>query len=184
MSPTNEQARVFFALWPSQPESVALADWQPALKELCGGRVMRPDTLHTTLVFMGEIETHRLQAAQLAAQEVQAESFELCFDAAHYWGHNHIVFASPGNVPPQLQQLVIDLEQRLSKHRLVFERRPYKPHVTLLRNAQWKDAELPLMPAVRWQIRDFVLVQSKSDEQGAHYEVLAQLPLIHGLDSL
>jgi 2'-5' RNA ligase len=177
MNTSIEQVRVFFALWPSQSERSALAAWQPSLHDLCGGRVMRMDTLHTTLVFLGEIAAHRLEAAQLAAQEVRAKPFKICFDTARYWGHNHIAFAAPGSVPPQLVQLVAELEQSLSRHRFRFERRPYKPHVTLLRHALWSDDELPLMPAVTWQISDFVLVQSLSDEQGARYEVLARFPL-------
>ncbi|MDD5058721.1 MAG: RNA 2',3'-cyclic phosphodiesterase [Sideroxydans sp.] len=177
MNPPDKSVRVFFALWPSQSERSALAAWQPALHGLCGGRAMRPDTLHATLVFLGEIAAHRLEAAQLAAREVGAKPFKICFDTARYWGHNHIAFAAPGNVPPQLLQLVADLEHSLTRHRFRFERRTYKPHVTLLRHAQWSDDELPTMPAVSWQIGDFVLVQSLSDEHGARYEVLARFPL-------
>ncbi len=174
MYPPNEQARVFFALWPRQRERAALTAWQTDLHKLCGGRVMRADTLHATLVFLGEVAGHRLEALQLAAQEVAVDPFELCFDTARYWGHNHILFAAPSNVPPQLALLVSDLEQRLTKHRFRFEHRPYKPHVTLLRNVKWTDDDLPGMPAVHWQNSSFVLVQSLRDEQGASYKVLAR----------
>ena len=170
----NKNVRVFFALWPGQTERTALAAWQTGLQALCGGRVMRPDTLHATLVFLGEVALSRLEALQLAAQEVAFEPFELCFDTARYWGHNHIAFAAPGNVPPQLARLAGDLERHLIRHRFRFERRPYKPHITLLRNAQWSDAELPVLPAVHWQVGDFALVQSLSDERGARYELLAR----------
>lgn len=174
MNPPKETVRVFFALWPGVPERDALARWQPGLKALCGGRVMRADTLHTTLVFLGEVAEERLEALGLAAQEVVVEPFDLHIVAAHYWGHNHIVFAAPDSVPPQLEGLVGNLERRLRKHRFHFEQRPYKPHVTLLRSAQWSDAGLPAMPSVHWRIGDFVLVRSLRDEQGAHYEVLAR----------
>ena len=135
---------------------------------------MREDGLHTTLVFLGEIDRTRLEALQLAAQEVTFWPFEFGFDAARYWGHNHIAYAAPISVPPQLMRLVADLEQRLIRHHFHFERRPYKPHVTLLRHALWTDAALPVMPAVHWQIDEFVLVQSSQDGTGGHYEVLAR----------
>lgn len=135
---------------------------------------MRADTLHTTLVFLGEVAVNRLEALTLAAQEVSIEPFDLRFEGAHYWGHNHIVFAAPASVPPQLARLVDGLENRLRKHHFHFEQRPYKPHVTLLRSAQWSDAGLPAMPSVHWRIGDFVLVRSLRDEQGVHYEVLAR----------
>ena len=157
---------------------MALAAWQPSLHELCGGRAMRADTLHSTLVFLGDVVQHRLEALQLAAQEVEGESFELALDAARYWGHNHIVYAAPRAVPPQLTQLVHDLEQRLSTHRFRFDKREYKPHVTLLRHAQWSDDPLPEMRPVVWQASSFALVQSAPDEQGANYRVLARFSLL------
>ena len=170
-------ARVFFALWPDDAERAALAAWQPPLHKLCGGRSMRAVTLHATLVFLGDVVLHRLEALQLAAQEVEGEPFDLAFDVAHYWGHNHIVFAAPHAVPPQLMQLVRALEQRLGKHHFHFDKRPYKPHITLLRHAQWSDAPLPDMQRVTWRVRNFALVQSVSDEVGANYRVLARFPL-------
>lgn len=170
-------ARVFFALWPDDAERAALAAWQPVLHELCGGRSMRADILHATLVFLGDVVLHRLEALQLAAQEVEGAPFDLAFEAAHYWGHNHIVFAAPRTVPQQLAQLVQALERGLKKHRFYFDQRPYKPHITLLRHAQWSDVPLPEMQRVVWRVRDFALAQSAPDEEGANYRVLARIPL-------
>lgn len=169
--------RVFFALWPDDAERAALALWQPPLQQLCSGRAMAADKLHNTLVFLGEVASERLEGLQLAAQEVSGAAFQLSFDTARYWGHNHIVYAAPGVVPAKLAQLVSDLEQRLRHHRFKFDPRSYKPHVTLLRGAQWSDSPLPAMPQVLWKMRDFALVQSTSDRQGARYEVLARFPL-------
>ena len=138
---------------------------------------MRGETLHATLVFIGGIELDRLEALQLAAQEVGAEDFELRFDKARYWGHNHIVYAAPDHAPQQLAQLVGTLEQRLTAHRFKFDRREHKPHITLLRNARWTDADLPAMQPVSWQIRDFALVQSAHRDGLADYRVLARFPL-------
>ena len=138
---------------------------------------MSDETLHNTLVFLGNIEQSRLETLQLAALEVSAVCFELCFEVARYWGHNHIVYAAPVHVPPALAQLVDTLEQRLVKHHFNFDRREYKPHVTLLRNAHWTDAPLPEMPPVRWQVHDFALVQSVREDGLANYRVLERFPL-------
>ena len=175
--PDNPTARVFFALWPAAAESAQLAAWQTPLKRLCGGRAMRGETLHNTLVFIGDVELYGLEVLQLAAQEVSGESFELCFDEARYWGHNHIVYAAPRQVPQQLARLADTLKQRLAAHRFKFDRREYKPHVTLLRNAHWSDAPLPAMQPVSWQIRDFALVQSAHRDGLMGYRVLARFPL-------
>lgn len=169
--------RVFFALWPTATERSHLAAWQTPLKRLCGGRAMHSETLHNTLVFIGDVEPDRLEALQLAAQEVSGKAFELCFDAAHYWGHNHIVYAAPGHVPQHLAQLSSALEQCLTQHRFKFDQREYKPHVTLLRNTHWTDAPLPEMQLVRWRVKDFALVQSVRQDGLAGYRVLAKFPL-------
>jgi 2'-5' RNA ligase len=170
--------RLFLALWPNAAERAALSAWQKPLLALCGGRLMRADTLHSTLVFLGEVAEHRLEALHLAVEETNREGFELRLTEAHYWGHNHIVYAAPDEAPPQLAGLVRELESRLHMHRFHFDERPFKPHVTLLRNAHWSDAPLPPMPAVSWRFNGFVLVQSMRGAHGAaHYEVLARVPL-------
>lgn len=177
MGDTFSSVRVFFALWPTVAERAALAAWQPPLRRLCGGKAMRADTLHATLVFLGDVAVRRLEALKLAAEEAGGAPFELCFDRARYWGHNHIAYAAPSVVPEPLPQLVSDLERRLQAHRFRFDRRDYKPHVTLLRHAKWSDEPLPEMSGTVWHVREFVLVQSSSDDRGAHYEVLARFPL-------
>lgn len=172
--------RVFFALWATPSERAALAAWQPALRKLCGGRAMRRETLHCTLVFIGDIGHHDLERLQLAASEVEGEGFTLRLDKMGYWGHNHIVSAMPHHVPPQLMQLADDLGQRLDAHHFRFDRRAYQPHVTLLRNAHGSDAPLPVLPPVDWRVEDFALVQSDPSGGRTTYRVLARFPLRQG----
>lgn len=176
-STDNPKVRVFFALWPHAAERSALAGWQEPLRRIVGGRAMHGDTLHATLVFIGEIAPDRLEALRLAAQEVEVPRFALCFDQAHYWGHNHIAYAAPGLAPPQLAHLVDRLEERLIRHRFKLDSREYKPHVTLLRNAHWSDRSLPQMPPVCWQCDGFALVQSLPRRDSVRYRVLARFPL-------
>lgn len=175
MSKTEKEPvpRLFFALWPNDAERTALTSWQLPLHELCGGRVMRAETLHATLVFLGGVGESRLEALCLAAQEVNFQAFDLNLTEARYWGHNHIVYAAPDTVPHPLAELVDRLENSLGKHRFRFDRRPYKPHVSLLRNAKWHDELLPPLPAVRWRCNEFVLVQSLSDAGSTSYRILA-----------
>ncbi|HQS59091.1 MAG: 2'-5' RNA ligase [Gallionellales bacterium 35-53-114] len=174
---SNSPVRIFFALWPNETERAALTAWQPPLKKLCGGRATPDDRLHNTLVFLGEVEAERLEALKLAAQEISGAAFQLEFDTAKYWGHNHILYAAPGSVPPKLALLVNALEQVLLRHHFKIDRREYKPHVTLLRHAHCRNSTLPEMPPVVWNMHDFVLVKSVSAGQGVRYEVLERFPL-------
>ncbi len=168
--------RVFFALWPSDTERSALNEWQRPLKRLVGGRVMSADSLHATLVFVGGIDPSRLQALHMAAQEVDAESFALCLTHAHYWGHNHIVYAAPDQMAEQLAHLVNTLEASLTRHHFQFDQRTFKPHITLLRHARWTDQPLPQMQPINWLVEDFALVQSRTEPDAANYRVLARFP--------
>ncbi len=174
---SQSSAKVFFALWPTASGRAGLSKWQMPLQQICGGRLMREDTLHATLVFVGEVEPHRLEALQLAAREAGGERFDLCFSEARYWGHNHIVYAAPSDVPLQLGRLVDTLERNLVRHRFKLERREFKPHVTLLRDAHWSDTPLPAMDQVCWKAADFVLVQSLREAGQAAYRVLERFPL-------
>lgn len=172
----KDHRRLFFALWPKAAERAALAVWQPTLQKLCGGRAMRPETLHCTLVFLGNVAAHRLEVLTLAAREVVMHPFTLELGAAHCWGHNRIVYAAPLSLPQELAGLVAGLEAALRRHGFHFDARDYQPHVTLLRHAGWTAAELLPMPVVRWHCRDFALVESLRDGNGARYEVLARFP--------
>lgn len=179
MSPPqrNPTVRVFFALWPTAAERGALAAWQAPLKGLYGGRMMRSETLHSTLVFVGEIEPARLEPLRRAGQEACAEGFDLRFTAARFWGRNHIVYAAPDHVPPPLAQLVGSLEQSLARRGFTFDPREYKPHITLLRNARWTGAELKTMQPVCWRILDFALMESVPQGELMGYRTLARFPL-------
>jgi len=175
--PNLSNIKVFFALWPSAEERILLTEWQKPLQTLCGGRAMRSETLHNTLVFIGNIAQSRLEPLQLAAQEVSGNGFELIFDVARYWGHNHIVYAAPASLPQQLTQLVLALGANIIGHGFNPDIRDYLPHVTLIRNANWTGMPLPEMQPVRWQAKDFTLVQSVQREGHSGYRVLVRFPL-------
>lgn len=174
---SEKPVRLFFALWPNAQERAAMAAWQPPLQELCGGRLTPADNLHNTLVFLGDVPRDRLEALQLAAQEVDGAAFQLVFDVARYWGRNHIVYAAPDKETPKLAQLVSNLQQRLLHHHFKFDQRSYKPHVTLLRHAHWCDSPLPAVPQVAWKMDEFSLMQSVSEGAVVRYERLARFPL-------
>ena len=89
----------------------------------------------------------------------------------------HIVYAGPNIIPPQLTRLTQDLGQNLIQHQFQFDGSEYKPHVTLLRHGTWGEAPLPAMQRVVWQVNNFVLLHSAPDAEGAHYRVLASFML-------
>lgn len=172
----SETIRVFFALWPDVYACDEFTREQSTLVNVCGGRLMRPDTLHVTLVFLGEVEVSRLEALTLVASEVCVTQFKVCFDVARYWGHNHILYAAFHQAPDKLLQLAAELRHHLALHGFKFDVRTFKPHITLLRNVFWTDDLLPVLPVVCWEIKEFVLLQSP--QGGGTYQTLARFPLV------
>jgi len=161
---------LFFALWPDAAARDELFRVARELQRSCGGRAVRRDNLHLTLVFLGDVAREKIpQLAAIAAQQ-RAIAFDLEFGAIRYWQHNRIVWAAPQAVPPPLSGFVAALEPALSEAGFDFDRRPYVPHVTLLRGARPPATAISI--ALDWPVRDFALVEAVRDESRPAYRVL------------
>ena len=175
------RVRVFFALWPGAATAAALHARARALHAQCGGRVMRRDTIHLTLAFLGDVAMPRLAALETVAQSVRGERFILELDRVGSWRGNRILWAGSANVPAALPALAEKLGASLHAAGFELEARAFNPHVTLVRNAV-RSPPRGEMPGLRWPVASFVLVASERDEGGAHYRVLGRWPLDDGAD--
>ena len=178
MSEEAKTARVFFALWPETGVQSALDRAAHKLYASCGGRQTRRDTIHITLVFLGEVELARLDVLRAAADCVQAPAFSWELGKFGWWRHSRIAWAAPEATPSALTQLVGQLQNGLKEAGLQFDVRPYLPHVTLLRKADCRHAALSAEP-VTWEVKDFVLVRSVPGPEGSAYEIIGRWPLLH-----
>jgi len=167
--------RLFFALWPDDATRDALNRTGKWLHQHWGGRRMRADTLHITLAFLGSTPAAQLDALIACADAVQADTFELILDQAGYWRHKRIGWLGASQTPPQHAALVVALNTALRAAGYAVDARPHVPHVTLLRNSA--GGEVPECTPVHWPISDFVLVASRTETAGAHYEVIRRWPL-------
>lgn len=172
--------RYFFALWPSASAASALADARDASARTCGGRPTPTDSLHCTLLFIGERDAAALSRAMAVADAVSSRPFDLCFDRLEYWPHNRIVWAGASHAPPALMQIAASLHRGLVSAGLGPLPALTMPHVTLLRNARGP-AGLPAIAAAAWRCDEFVLAQSAKEEaSSSRYEMLARWPLAGG----
>src|SRR6185436_19398373 len=80
--------RLFFALWPPAATVAALAAWAVQVQKAAGGRVTRPESIHLTLAFLGEIADDRVGDAVKAAVSVRGERHTLPIERAKVWAHN------------------------------------------------------------------------------------------------
>jgi len=177
------KSRVFFALWPEPALRTRLHAESMRLHRLVGGRPTRPETLHLTLVFVGEVANSRLEDLAGAAAGVKCLPFEILFDQEACWRHNRIAHLGASHPPVALIDLVGQLSANLKSAEIAFDVRPFSPHITLVRKADCtrfvtNGKENPAREPVRWSARDFVLVKSSLHAEGACYGRLGRWPLL------
>ena len=167
---------MFFALWPDRAAAARLAELALKAQALCGGRVMRRETLHLTLAFIGEVAPERMASLRQAASRVGAQAYALSLDRLDCWRRNGIVWAGCREPAQPLIALAGQLEAQLSAAGFALEARSFMAHLTLLRDAQC----LPLLAceAVAWPVDEFVLVESPRSSSGAGYTVVDRWPLL------
>lgn len=174
-----QTARLFFALWPDGRTCEALDNAGRQLHSACGGRRTRRETIHITLVFLGDVFVERIDELRALAAQVSAPRFELVLTKLGWWKHNRVAWAAPNDVPTGLVALVQGLESTLKSNNFQLDVRPYLPHVTLARKANCR--ETPLLEAdIVWRVEEYVLVRSVTDASGAAYEVIGRWPLAMG----
>ena len=166
-------ARLFFALWPDAAGRGALDQAGSALLKDCGGKQMRADNIHLTLVFLGHVAVARIGALRAIADGIEGTSFSVTLNQLGWWRHNRVAWAAPDIAPDPLLALVNQLQDGLRSGGFDFDERPvYVPHVTLLRKARCEGIELPPLAPVEWKAEAFVLVRSVARE--AAYEIIGR----------
>lgn len=178
--------RLFFALWPTDKVRQLILDRYSLVSSQVSGVVMRPDNLHVTLHFIGRVIEHEKACLHKAAQSVRANSF--CFDLSCFdsFQKAKIFWMGPQTIPTELSELQRRLGIALATCGYESDNRPYKPHVTLLKNFKGgniacdKNPQI-ILPApsddVTWEVTEFVLVESVSSSRGINYQVIEKYPL-------
>ena len=155
-------------------------------------RWIRPEGVHVTLKFLGEVPTKKLPAVKLAIQEavVGHSPFELEFSTIGTFGGREglrIMWVGIAGDVLRLEALVRAVNAALAVVGFEPERRPFRPHLTLGRVRDEvptrRRAEIEVavgksgVPQVSWRTAQVSLMRSRLTASGATYEVLATFPL-------
>jgi RNA 2',3'-cyclic 3'-phosphodiesterase len=176
--------RVFFALWPDTDAAARLHMIARNWHEVLGGRVMREDSLHATLAFIGDVAPQRLPDLCAVADGIRLPGMRPAFDRGGCWRHNRIAYMGMRETPEALRSLQSELVASLRAADFSLETRPFSPHITLLRKANClasdaaAEKENPATEPVIWSVRDFVLVMSSVGANGSRYEQIGAWPLL------
>lgn len=176
MAEKNAKQRLFFALWPARDLQLAMHRLGRLQQSLCGGRLMRREGLHMTLLFLGAVESSRMPGLCRAAATVQAPAFDFALQRLLCWRRSRIGFAAPAAEVPALAALVEALQHAVAAAGFDFDRRLFAPHVTLLREVERMAPPREVEP-LPWAVRSFALVASQTTPAGSRYCVVQEWPL-------
>jgi 2'-5' RNA ligase len=163
--------RLFFALWPDETTRQALVAHRDALAHESRGRAMRPDTLHLTLAFIGEVADLRVPTLLACGDRVRARQFFLPTDCTGYFAPPRVAWLGSRVPPPDLLALQRALCEQVAGGGFTLEDTPFRPHITLVRNCMVEPSPRNIAP-INWHVESFVLVHSTTTPGGPMYRVL------------
>ena len=172
--------RLFFALKPPADLAEGLASEASTLAQRYGGKPARPETIHLTLAFLGEVAEERLPDVLAAGRAVQVPEFDLTIDRFALWPHNGVLWA--GCAPPTdgLFHLVTNLREQLRAASIAFDGGSrFVPHVSLVRRVRAHGKlDLPAPIGRCWTCSHFALIRSRLMAAGPDYAVVESFPLL------
>ena len=167
MSPATE--RLFLALWPNATAVKALQTLRVSLAGIEGRMTPEPN-LHVTLVFLGTTEAEQRRCVEVACDDIKAEPIEIKLEHIRHRARSGSIWIEPGATPPALVALVQALEGASRRCGLPISSRPYRAHMTLVRDVRQLSVRLLPMPIV-WTAEAFCLARSVPGPGGSRYTI-------------
>jgi len=187
--PGGGSARLFAAVDPPPEVAAELSRWaRSAARAGRGGespalRILDPDSLHLTLLFLGERPMEEIDALAGALSEAALGAGECVLETgAPLWLPPRrpralaVEIHDPGGALADLQgQLARGLCEVTGEQ----PPRRFRAHVTVARSraAPRRGAELPATPPLGFAVAEAVLYRSRLEPSGARYEAVARAPL-------
>jgi 2'-5' RNA ligase len=173
----DESLRLFCALRLPDEARERLAAWQRA--QLPGGRVVPRESLHVTLAFLGRRPASELPAIKGALREAAAAARPPSLRAVRYRETRSVGMVVLAEAEPRAGSLALDLHGRLEALRVYRpERRPWLPHVTVLRFRERPPRLSPPVPDLGEVCpSDAGLYHSVLRSGGAQYEIVETVAL-------
>lgn len=170
--------RVFFALWPDNDVRLELVKaFNISGFSKLTGQNFRPDNLHLTLHFLGNVSEDKFNCIMDVAEQLESKPFELLLNKFSVFKKAKIFYMGMTDVPDALVSLQSQLGGLLRACDFQAESRTYTPHVTLKRKIQqYEISEKP--QEIFWHVEQFALVESVLVEGGVVYKPLKYFNLM------
>ena len=161
--------RCFVAAWPDDAVREACDRLIAAVRPLAEhGRVMRPDNLHLTLAFIGDLPDEAGTRVAAACAALPPPACEWNLDTLGYFARPRVLWAG-GPLTVELGAIADGARAVLDRLGVGYDRKPFVPHVTLLRDVRRFRGPQQIDPPIPWPIRRIGLYRSGRDDKGARY---------------
>ncbi|MEO8187382.1 MAG: RNA 2',3'-cyclic phosphodiesterase [Burkholderiaceae bacterium] len=161
--------RCFIAAWPDEPTRIALSSLSDHVRQRVEHRrVSRPDDLHLTLAFIGNLAEDIALDLSDAIAKLRFTPFAWQLDALGFFKEAGVVWLGAGG---ETTEPLVDLGDRvralLDQMNVAYDRRPLAPHVTLLHGVRSFAAKQ--VAPIRWCIDSLALYRSDPARQASRY---------------
>ncbi len=159
-----------------------------------GIRPVKPNQLHLTLKFLGEVSKNRVGEIEKELQSIKLNSIETELSHMGFFPNERrprVIWIGLSEGKSQLTTLAKEIDERLSKIGFSKERRKFSPHLTVGRikklypDEQQKVVEyihsIDSIGGEKEVINSFILKKSTLTPQGAIYENLVEFPLTNNI---
>lgn len=161
--------RTFLACWPEPALARRLGVEADRLRERVGGKRVATVNLHMTLAFLGGLTPPQIRAVSECCRPIPHE-FTLVLDRVGFFKGRNIVWIGAREVDPGFVRFVEELRDRLRRVGFRVERRPFTPHLTLLRKVTRRPRSA--IDDLAWTVGEYTLTASELSSDGARYSAL------------
>jgi 2'-5' RNA ligase len=170
--------RLFVAINLEENMKEAIMDIQASMMFLgVQGNFTKPDNMHLTLAFIGEYPDPDMVVESIG--ELKADPFEIRLEGLGSFGKLWWVGIQKNE---SLAQVVRVLRRRLAEGDIPFDRKKFKPHITIVRKphggeAYRPDKEAGRLPEASMVVDHISLMRSDRGKHGMIYTELVRIPL-------
>ena len=170
--------RLFIAIELDPPIRRAAYELALELRESVAGRAVREDNMHLTLAFLGEQPGGRLGALRKCMERAAAGSFGLELgNVGRFRRSGGDIWWLGVRLSPELRGLQARLCSELRSAGFETEERPFRPHITLLRQAGGDALRTPDFPPLEQRVERMTLFESMRERGALVYRPLARVEL-------
>ncbi|MBW4935893.1 RNA 2',3'-cyclic phosphodiesterase [Marinobacter sp. F4206] len=174
--------RLFFALEIPAPVKNRLLQVRAPV---AGAKWQSAGQLHLTLLFLGNVDVETLPELSLALRELPLARFELEVRGVGCFGQPQTPRNLWAGVSPEGPVTAVNatLKERLGRLGFHFEKRPFRPHITLARFRKQRGSVTGLLAEHsedcfgRLPVDEIVLLESTQGGAGSVYTVVERFPL-------